>query len=173
MKNEKNLYLLIFLVLVSIISMFIGLELNWSFNYTLWAGLFLLGIALIAYFLKVKKFKWGFGVLLLFGVFNAIQFTPFKLGIQFYFLEIQVIPTFFLLLFIYLNRSRVLDIIQDLFTTSNKEQEINTTSRMNSYKKYFQNLSDKEIENKLNKDIVPEAKNALIEIIKERSDEKK
>ena len=153
--------------------MFIGLELNWSLNYSLWSGLFLLGITLIAYFLAFKKFKWGFGVLLLFGVFNAIQFTPFKLGIQFYLLEIQVIPTIFLLSFFYLNKSRVLDIIQDFFTTSNKEQEINTTSRMNSYKKHFQNLSEKEIENKLNQDIVPEAKNALVEIIKERNGEKK
>ena len=153
--------------------MFIGLELNWSLNYSLWSGLFLLGITLIAYFLAFKKFKWGFGVLLLFGVFNAIQFTPFKLEIQFYLLEIQVIPTIFLLSFFYLNKSRVLDIIQDFFTTSNKEQEINTTSRMNSYKKHFQNLSEKEIENKLNQDIVPEAKNALVEIIKERNGEKK
>jgi len=173
MKNNKNLYLLILLNLVSIISLFFGLKLDWSFNYQLWTGLFLLEIALIAYFLKLKKFKLGFGVLLLFGVFNAIQFTPFKLGIQFYLLEIQVIPTVFLLFFICLNRSRVLDIIQDLFTTSNKEKETNKISRMNSYKKHFQNLSDKEIENKLTQDIVSEAKNALIEIIKERTGEKK
>ena len=57
-----------------------------------------------------------------------------------------------------------MDIIQDWHTTSDEENEKSSHSKYESFKKDFQNLSDKEIENRLNQGIVPEARKALIEI---------
>jgi hypothetical protein len=103
------------------------------------------------------------------GVLNIIQFVPFGFTIQIGFIKFELIPTIFFILFLYLNRSQVLDILQDWFTTSDEEKEKSSQSKHQSFKKDFQYLSDIEIENRLNQVLVPEARKALIEIIEERS----
>jgi hypothetical protein len=168
MKNNKNINLLVLLSTVSIISIIVGLVSNWGFSYNLWIGLSLLGICHISYFLNFQRFKSFFGIILILGVFNIIQFVPFGFRINFIFIPFEVLPIFFLLLFIYLNRSRVMDLIQNWFTTSDEEKEKSSDSKYASFKKDFQNLSDKEIENRLNQVLVPEARKALIEIKEER-----
>jgi len=168
MKNNKNFYLLILISIVSIISIIVGLESNWVFSYKLWIGLCLLIICFIWWFLKVKKFKSFFGIMLILGVLNIIQFVPFGFVIQLGFIKFEAIPTVFLLLFIYLNKSQVLDLIQDWYTISDEEKEKSSHSKHESFKKDFKNLSDKEIENRLNQVLVPEARKALIEIKEER-----
>lgn len=106
--------------------------------------------------------------MLILGVLNIIQFVPFGFAIQLGFIKFESVPTIFLLLFIYLNKSRVLDIIQDWYTISDEEKEKRSHSKYERFKKEFQNLSDNEIKNRLHLDLVPEARKALIEIKKER-----
>lgn len=65
-----------------------------------------------------------------------------------------------------------MDLIQDWFTTSDEEKEKSSHSKYESFKNQFQTLSDKEIENRLNQVLVPEAKRALIEIKEGREYEK-
>jgi len=173
MKHNKNFYLLVLLSIVSIISIINGLISKWIFSYPFWIGLSLLMICFILYFQKHNKFKSFFGIILIIGVFKLIQFVPFQLTVSFGLLPFEVIPTLFFILFIFLNRSRVLDIIQDWFTTSDEEKEKNSNSKYESFKKDFQNLSDKEIEYRLNHVLVPEARKALFEIKEERDYEKK
>lgn len=168
MKHNKNFYLLVLLSIGSIISLIVGLESNWVFSYKLWVGLCLLIICLISWFLKVKKFKSFFGIMLILGVLNIIQFVPFEYAIQLGFIKFEAIPTVFLLLIIYLNKSRVLDIIQDWYTISDEEKEKSSHSKYLSFRNDFQNLSDIEIENRLNQVLAPEARKALIEIKDER-----
>lgn len=168
MKTNKNLNLLALISVVSIISIIVGLASNWVFSYILWIGLCLLTICFILYYQKHKKFKCFFGIILILGVFNIIQFVPFGFRINFILIPFEVLPTFFLLIFIFLNKNRVIDLIQDWFTTSDEEKEKRSLSKYASFKKDFQNLSDKEIENRLNQVLVPEARKALIEIKDER-----
>lgn len=168
MKKNKNLILLILLSLVSIISIIVGLASNWVFSYNLWIGSCLLTICFILYYQKHKKFKSFFGIILILGIFNIIQFVPFRFAILVGLIKFEFIPTIFFILFLYLNRSRVLDLIQDWFTSSDEEKEKSSLSKYTSFKKDFQNLSDKEIENRLNQVLVPEARKALIEIKEER-----
>jgi hypothetical protein len=169
MKTNKNLSLLIFLSTVSIISIFVGLASNWAFGYKLYIGLSLLGSCFVLYFLNLQRFKSFFGILLILGVFNIIQFVPFGFGIYFILFPFEVLPTFFLLLFIYINKSQVLDLIQDWFTTSEEEKIKSSNSKYESFKNDFQKLSDSEIENRLNQNIVSEARKALMEIKEERN----
>jgi len=53
------------------------------------------------------------------------------------------------------------------------DNDKNSISKFERFKKDFQNLSDTEIENRLNQVLVPEARQALIEIKEERDYEKK
>jgi hypothetical protein len=169
MKHKKNLNLLILLSIVSVISIIVGLDSNGVFSYKLWIGLCLLIICLVLCVFKVKNFKSILGIILIVGILNVIQFLPFGFAIQIGFIKFELIPTIFLLLFIFLNKSRVMDLIQDWFTTSDEEKEKSSLSKYVSFKKDFQNLSDKEIENRLNQVLVPEARKALIEIKEERN----
>jgi len=169
MKKHKNLYLVILLSIVAVASLIAGIVLKWVFNYQLFMGLSLLVYSHIAYFLKIKKFKTCFGITLIAGIFNIIQFTPYTIGFQFIFLKFQVIPTLFFIVFVSLNRSQVMDMIQDQFTATADEKEKNSLAKYESFKKGFISLSDKEIENRLNKVLVPEARKALNEIQEERS----
>jgi hypothetical protein len=164
MKTNKNLYLLVLLSIVSMISIVDGLMSKTVFSFPFWIGMSLMIISFILYYQKSNYFKSYFGIVLILGVFKLIQFVPFQLTVSFGLLPFEVIPTLFFIFFTFLNRSRVLDIIQDWYTTSNEEKEKRSHSKYESFKKDFQNLSDKEIENRLNEGVVPEARKALIEI---------
>jgi hypothetical protein len=75
---------------------------------------------------------------------------------------------FFLVLFIYNNKSRILDLIIS-FNSSTEEEKLNESqSKFEKFKIEFKNLSDNELENRLTYDLTPEAKKALLEIKKER-----
>ncbi len=173
MKTYKNLYLLVLLSIVSMISIVDGLMSKTVFSFPFWIGMSLLMISFVLYYQKSNYFKSYFGIILILGIFKLIQFVPFQLTVSFGLLPFEVIPTLFFLFFIFLNRSRVLDIIQDWFTTSDEDKEKNSISKYESFKKDFQNLSDKEIENRLNQVLVPEARKALMEIKEGRDYEKK
>lgn len=173
MKKNYTIYLLI---LLSISSMFYSIEgiiSKFVFGYRFWIGMFSLLVCYILYFQKSNYFKSYFGIILILGIFKLIQFVPFQLTVSFGLLPFEVIPTIFFFMFIFLNRSRVLDIIQDWFTTSEEDKEKNSKSKYESFKKDFHNLSDTEIENRLSLVLVPEARKALMEIKEQRDYEKK
>lgn len=169
MKHNYNFYTLVLLATVSIVSIITGLASKLALSYPFWIGLSLLIICFILQYQKSIKFNSFFGIILILGIFNLIQFVPFRFAIQLGLIKFEIIPTLFFLIFIYLNKSRVLDLIQDWFTTSDEEKEKNSISKYESFKKNFQDLSDTEIENRLNDVLVPEARKALMEIKEERS----
>ena len=138
MKHNYNFYTLVLLAIVSIVSIITGLASKWVFGYSFWTGLSLLLICFFLFYKKNKYFKSYFGIILILGAFKLIQFVPFQATVRFGFLPFEVIPTLFFLLFLFINRSRVLDIIQDWFSTSEKEK--NSVSRYESFKKKFQDL---------------------------------
>ncbi|QBN19405.1 hypothetical protein [Flavobacterium nackdongense] len=164
MKHDKNFYLLALLTFVSIVSLIVGFVSNWVFNAQLWIGLSLLISCFIAYYKFFQRFKTLLGIILILGVLTGIQFVPFQFSIQLGFIKFEVVPTIFLVLFLFLNRGRVVDILQDWFKTPTEEIEKRSLSKYESFKKDFQNLSDQEIEHRLNQHLVPEARKALIEI---------
>ena len=165
----KNRYLLFLVVLVSIASLIDGFIENLVFSYAFYSGLGFLGICCILLFLNHKLFKTLFGIVLILGIFNIIQFTPFAVTIQVSFIKFEVIPTLFFLVFLFFNRSRVLDLIQDWISTSDEDKLESSSRKSKMFKEQFRNLSDQEIENRLHQNLVPEARNALMEIKEKRS----
>lgn len=172
MKYNKNFFLLVVILIVCIISIIIGLSLNWALTYKLYIGLSLLIICFILSIFKVKNFITIFGILLILSVFSFTQLVSFGFGLQVGLLKFELIPTIFFMLFLYLNRVRVLDELQDWFTTSDEEKGTRSNSKYQTFKKDFENLSDMDIDIRLNQIIVAEARKALIEIKEERGSKK-
>lgn len=169
MKNDKNAYLLLLFTFVTLATIVDDLVSKYYFGLQFWIGISLLGICILSYFLKLKKFKFVFGILLILGVFRIVKFASSSFYIILFYIPFEIIPIVFLLIFIYINKSRILDLLQYQFATTKEEMDRSRVSKYENFKKGFECLSDKEIENRLNQVLVPEARKALIEIQEERS----
>jgi hypothetical protein len=74
----------------------------------------------------------------------------------------------FSIVFLLINRSRILDLVQNINFISDEEQSADSQAKFDKFKIEFNKLSDIEIENRLKYNLTLEAKKALIEIKKER-----
>ena len=97
-----------------------------------------------------------------------IQFVPFKLGFGIGFLKFELIPFLFLIFFSFLNRNRILDLIQSLYDKSEEDKLSESHSLVERFKMEFTDLSNTEIEKRLNYNLTLEARKALLEIKSER-----
>lgn len=65
-------------------------------------------------------------------------------------------------------REKVIAFYRKTFTKSEEEKEAEKSSLKNRFKLKFEKLTDNEIKSRLQNDLVPEAKEALLEIVDER-----
>lgn len=120
--KKKNLYLLISLSIISIVFLIIGYFEKWVYNYKLIMGLSLIAFCYFTYLITRNYFNYVVGLILLIGIFSVISFVPFSISFGIGFLKFELIPLFFSILFIYINRSRVLDLIQNFSNISDEEK---------------------------------------------------
>lgn len=130
-------------------------------------------VTLISYFKPERSFLSVF-ILLLIGLFNLMSFAYF-FNLVFSFRVfvirtpgIQLISLVLLSILILSKRKIIWDLYQNYFQQTEAERQ---QSRLNAHKRFrmkFENLSDKEIELKLQEDLVPEAISALKELREER-----
>ena len=124
-------------------------------------------------FYKFKKYsKKVFGIALILGTFSIILFTPFQMGFSIGFIKIQVISFLFLAAFIFINRTRIIDLMQNSSNKTQEEIELESKSKQDRFKRDFENLSDIEINNRLKYNLTHEARKALTEIGAERENKK-
>ena len=164
----RNLYLLIALSITSILCLTYGVFEKLVFNYKLYLGLSTIVFCYILYLKTSKYFKYIFALTLLFGIFNVISFVPFSMNFGLGFLKLELIPFMFSIVFFLINRSRILDLVQNFNSISNEEKLHDSQRKFEKFKMDFEKLSDVEIENRLSYNLTPEAQKALIEIKKER-----
>jgi len=165
---KRNLYLLITLSITSIVFLIMGYCEKLVFNYKLYTGLSFIVLCYILYFISSKYLNYALGLILFLGILNLISFVPFSIVFSIGYIKFELIPLFFLIVFIYNNKSRILDIILS-FNSNTEEEKINESQlKFEKFKKEFKNLSNNELENRLTYDLTPEAKKALLEIKKER-----
>ncbi|WP_395060328.1 hypothetical protein [Flavobacterium sp.] len=120
MKKNKDFYLLICLSTITIVTSIIGFVSKWIFNLSFFIGLISIIICFIVFY-KFKKYsKKVFGIALILGTFSIILFTPFQMGFSIGIIKIQIISLLFLTAFAFINRTRIIDLIQN---SSNKTQE--------------------------------------------------
>ncbi|MFC4874816.1 hypothetical protein [Negadavirga shengliensis] len=130
-------------------------------------------VTLIAFYIPKMTFK-SLMVLLFFGLFNLFSFIYFiNLVFTFGFASIvspgiQLLSLILLLILAFKRQGELGIIWTNLFGQTDEEIQQNKDRMKDSFKVKFINLSDKEIENRLQNDLVGEARKALIEIQNER-----
>ena len=145
------------------------------------AGLFFGILSCVAYFLWRKRFKTVLGLTLILGIVNLIEFLPVNMtfggGVSFtaldrgYFISIQLFSFVVLMLFAYINRQRLKQIIRNQFYDKPlTEQELaeRRERKIERFKLQFKDRSMDEItaisrSNTFDQDAVEAAKRLLSE----------
>lgn len=152
------------LTLISLYSIIKVTTTDYIFNGQQYIGLTLLGVSLILFFTNRRTYKYIFGITILFGLFNLIGFTTSIVTMNFLFIPIQLIIIPILLLFTWINQKQIKPKVQSILGTSEEQIVAESNSKILGFKKKFKNLSDEEIEKRLNQNLVPEAHEALKQI---------
>ena len=172
--KKTEIIILAILWVMSLITFSIALLNNYVLYTSDYVGMIGLAIVTsIAYF-KPEKSLQSVLILLFLGLFNLLSFAYFfniVLTIGFSELvtpEIQLISFVFLIILIVRKRDEIGQLYRSTFVPSEEEKEKIRQSSQNQFKRKFEQLSDKDIENKLQQDLVPEAISALNQIKEER-----
>jgi len=158
--------------ILSIIGLFSVIQVlvtNYTFDYRQYIGLLLLTVSGIFFFTDRRLYRYFFGITLVLGVLNLIAFSTNIFVFYFIFFPIQILPFIFLVVFFVKNRKRINDLFFRSIQKTEEEEQKYYDRKLKRFKEKFSELSDPEIEYKLNQELVPEARQALIEIIKNRN----
>lgn len=169
MKN-KDLYLSLSLMVLLIVTYIIGLTQNWIVGVAFYVGFILLLICIFSAIKFPKYSSYILAVTLIASMLRVVQFTPFQVHLQISALKLNPIPIPFLIVFMLLNRSRIMDIFQGSNPT---KEEIAEESRIRHlrFKADFQKLSVEEISKRLQFNLTDEARKALMELQEERKNQ--
>ena len=158
--------------ILSIIGLFSVIQVlvtNYTFDYRQYIGLSLLTVSGIFFFTDRRLYRYFFGITLILGTLNLIAFSTYIFAFYFIFFPIQILPFIFLVVFFVKNRKRINDLFFRSIQKTEEEEQKYYDRKLKRFKEKFSELSDPEIEYKLNQELVPEARQALIEIIKNRN----
>lgn len=87
---------------------------------------------------------------------------------NFLFIPIQLIVIPILLIFTWINQEQIKPKVQSILGTTEEQILAESNSKISSFKKRFEKLSNEEIESRLNQKLIPEALEALKQIQLER-----
>lgn len=113
-------------------------------------------------------------ILLSLGLFNLLSFiyffnVVFTFGFSIFVTPgIQILSLALLIIIISQKREKFSTVFHSSFGTTEEESEAKRSSLKNSFKNKLEKLTDAQIEARLQDDLVPEAKEALLEIISDR-----
>ncbi|MBI1184984.1 hypothetical protein GC194_11975 [bacterium] len=172
--RKTEVIILAILWAMSIVSYSIALLLNYVLYTTDYFGLAGLSIVTLRVLLRPEKSFQSVFILLLFGLFNLLSFAYFfnlifTFGVSGWFTPgIQLISLVMLSILAIRKRNDVIQFYRETFGRTEKEEEDARKSTQIGFKTKFNNLTDNEIDLKLQQNLVPEAIEALKEIKKER-----
>lgn len=166
MKNDIKEFIPIgILDLIGIVSIIQVLTTNYVFTYRQYIGLSLLLICTLLFFKNRKIYKYLTAMTLIVGLTNIIGFSTSIITVGISIIQVQLIPLIVLFIYVYIFQTE----IKKLIEKPESEQSNNINDKLKErFKQKFEKLSDKEIESRLNQNLVPEAISALEEIQTER-----
>ena len=170
-KEIKEFLPLAILSIIGLVSVLQVLLTDYTFNYRQYIGLSLLMVCGIFFFTDSRLYKYFFGITLILGTLNLIAFSTYIFTFYFIFFPIQILPFIFLVVYLIKYRERISDLYFRSIQKSEEEEQEYYDRKLKRFKEKFSELSDPEIEDKLNQELVPEAKQALLEIIENRNQE--
>ena len=141
---------------------------DYVFDYRQYIGFTFLFISTILYYRNRNLYKYVFGLTLILGTFSLIAFSTYIIEIKLFFIPIQIIPFFSLIVFTIIYKKWIGDLFFGLVENTQDDEQALYQRKMARFKENFFNLSDDEIAGKLNQELLPEARKALEEIRSER-----
>jgi hypothetical protein len=142
---------------------------NYIFDYRQYIGLSLLMVCGIFFFTNKKLYRYFLGITLILGTFNLIAFSTYIFAFFLIFFPLQILPFVVFILYLIIYRKRIFGLFFRSFQKSEEEEKEYYNRKLKRFKEKFAELTDAEIDYRLNQELVPEAKQALIEIKKNRN----
>lgn len=176
LKQIENIVLII-LWLSSISSFSLALLANYNLMISDYCGLIGLSIVSIISIRTPEKTLMSLMILLVIGLFNLASFIYFinyvlSFGINDKFsISIQAYSLILLLLVLILEKKQIPQFINSLHKKKQNDEQELRSNKVNRFIVKFNKLSKSQLEFKLKEDIVPEAKEALLEILKRRQNQ--
>ncbi|MDR6300934.1 hypothetical protein [Mesonia maritima] len=176
MKKVKKIEIIILGILwtISITTYSIALLNNYALFNSDYLGLVGLIIVTVIAFIRPQKLFISIFILLIFGLFNLLSFAYFFNIVLVFGFSVLITPgiqfnsLILLTILVIKKRNKLEQLYQDTFRETMEEKEETKLKTKNKFKMKFNELNDKEIENKLQQDLVPEAISALNEIKENR-----
>ena len=156
-------FLLSSLIVFTIWDLMQGFSLKPLFYFVFFSTL----ISTILFFKARRVYRYIFFVILILGIVNLLPFTGTSFQSEFSFNELRVqgFPLFLFLLFLWVNAKNISSVFYRVIKFI---KNTNEGSLVETFKNKFSSLSNEEIEEKLQEDLVPDAKKALEEILESR-----
>ena len=177
MKNKVSIEQVFLIILSTVLlcscgaALLIGYSISWDF-YLAGAGLVILTLISIT---SHKFLLPGLLILLILGSFHLVSFLYFfniffgisfgKVGTP----KLQLFSLVLLIILVLLKKKSISSFLKSFSASSENKNEEDSKHLRNQYIKKFENLSDLEIEKRLSKKLIPEAREALVEILNSRN----
>lgn len=176
MKKLKQIEFIILITLWigSLLTYSIALANNYILHMSDYFGLIGLTVVSIISFSKPEKAVCSVLTLLTLGLFNILSFVYFFNWVMTFGFSIlvtpgiQLISLFLLVILIILKKKEVIEIYRNIFGQTEEDKKLNKLNIKIRFMNKFKLLSDHEIDILLQNDLVPEAKEVLNEIKKDR-----
>ena len=172
--NRPEIIILTVMWLSSLISYSIALAQGYNLFISDYVGLAGLTLVTVIGLLRPAKMLPGLFFLLILGTLNLASFIYFVNGVfSFGFMGavtpgIQLYSLLLIITLIVIRKREIKAVYRKYLGTTEEDKESSKRAQVDAFKRRFQQLSDSEIESKLNQGLVPEAVEALTEIKDER-----
>lgn len=168
-QNIREFFPTLILDIVGVFSVFQVVFTQYIFTFRQYLGLFFLFVVTILFFINRKVYQIFLLFILLIGTIGLISFSTYIITFGFSIFQIQLIPFLTLILYMYIYNVN----FKKYFVISEDDKKENSQKLREKFKKKFSRLSDKEIEMKLEEDLISEAIEALKSIKNARDNYKK
>ena len=169
MKQLKEFLPLGYLLIIMIHTLITINFSDYSIGIKQYIGFSLLGISTILFFVNRKFYKYVIGLSLLIATIIPISFSYITYGLTLIIFQIYLIPLGGLFIYLFVFRKQLTHILFYSNPKDSIEEKRQFERKVERFKRNFSELSDVEIEIKMDQELVPEAKQALLEIKQNRN----
>lgn len=175
LNTEHNIIIVLWTLLL--FSCSYALAKGYTITFDFYIGFIGLIVLSVIAFIRPKWLVVGLLLLLSIGIFNLASFLYFynwyfslglgKLGI----IKFQLLSLFFLVILLIKSKSLLAAIVSPIFKKNEAHKKSDELVLQEQFKQKFQHLSNREIQKRLGTKLVPEARQALLDILVEREKE--
>lgn len=164
----KEFILLAFIILLEIISLCLKFFGSYVMNGMQYAALVISIICAFLFYFKRNLYRYVLGVALITTLFVPSSFFIATTTVQIIFFRINIVSLVILIWYLFLYKDRIFHKLSNPSEEVVQEAIRRDERKKHYFKRRFESLSNREIQKKLEMDLVNSAKEALLEIQAER-----